>query len=75
VDVILERFTPVGADIRLQRCRICDLTSVEQAVPSLLDHYHFCPARWVLHEWKMAVQNPEEEASERPAPWAAVDLA
>ena len=52
LDVLFERFTPVGADVRLQRCRICDLTSVEQAVPSLLDHYHFCPARLVLHEWR-----------------------
>ena len=51
LDALLERFTPVGADIQLHRCRICGLTSVEAPTPSILDHYYFCPARLVLHDW------------------------
>lgn len=51
VDLLLERFVPVGLDVRLQRCRVCGLVSVERELPSVLDHDPRCPARELLRDW------------------------
>ena len=68
IGLLFERFKPLGAEIRLQRCRVCDLISVEREGPSLLDHHAHCPARQLFQQWNSAAAEASRaDVDESPA--------